>query len=341
MDGLRDVSPAPGSGVTGVSPTQGAVGEASGALATADAPAPGGDPMTDLGLVALTLIWGSNFAVVKWALDVLSPLALNALRFPLACLVIWLVVRATGPLPRIRKRDLPALLGLGFLGNAAYQVLFIYGLDGTRAGNAALLMATVPVWALLLAAVTREGTLDRTVWVGVLLTVAGVGLMVVGGGGGVGIEGVSLRGDLLMLLAAMSWAAYTVGSRPLSLRYGSLPVIAWTLWSGSAVLVLLGLPSLADARLTALGPGPWVAVVFSGVFSLGVAYLLWYRGVIRLGSARTSAYANLVPVVALVVAWYWLGEIPTAIQLAGAGVILSGILMARWGGRWLSGKGAS
>ncbi|TVR64821.1 MAG: DMT family transporter [Gemmatimonadales bacterium] len=306
-----------------------------------DAPAPASDPITDLGLVGLTLIWGSNFAVVKWALDVLSPLALNALRFPLACLVIWVVVRATGPLPRIRKRDLPALLGLGFLGNAAYQLLFIYGLDGTRAGNAALLMATVPVWALLLAAVTREGTLDRTVWWGVLLTVAGVGLMVVGGSGGVGIEGASLRGDVLMLLAAMSWAAYTVGTRPLSLRYGALPVIAWTLWSGSAVLVLLGLPSLGDARLSSLGVGPWIAVVFSGVFSLGVAYLLWYRGVVRLGSARTSAYANLVPVVALVVAWYWLGEVPTGIQLAGAAVILSGIVMARWGGRWWAGKRAS
>ena len=297
------------------------------------------DAATDLGLVGLTLIWGSNFAVVKWALDELSPLALNALRFPLACLVIWAVVRATGPLPRIRPRDLPAILGLGFLGNAAYQLLFIYGLDGTRAGNAALLMATVPVWALFLAAVTREGTLDRTVWGGVFLTVLGVAIMVIGGSGGVGIEGVSLRGDVLMLLAAISWAAYTVGTRPLSLRYGALPVIAWTLWSGSAVLVLLGLPSLADARLTALGPGPWIAVVFSGVFSLGVAYLLWYRGVVRLGSARTSAYSNLVPVVALLVAWFWLGEVPTGVQLGGAAVILSGIVLARWGRRWFGARG--
>ncbi len=298
----------------------------------------GRDRFTDAGLVALTLIWGSNFVVVKGALEVVGPLAFNALRFPLACVVLWVAVRRWGTLPRPRVQDIPALVALALLGNVAYQLLFIYGIDGTRAGNAALLLATVPIWALLLAALSREGTLDRTVWVGVALTFGGVAVMVIGGTKGVGIEGATLRGDLLMLLAALSWAGYTVGARRLILRYGALPVTAWTLWGGSLVLVLLGLPELAATDLGSLPVGAWAAVTFAGVFALGIAYLIWYRAVHRLGSARTAAFSNAIPIVALIVAWLGLGERPTGVQVAGAGIILAGIVLARWGAMWKQGR---
>ena len=65
--------------------------------------------------------------------------------------------------------------------------------------------------------------------------------------------------------------------------------------------------------------------------SIGVAYLLWYRGVERLGNNRTAVYSNLVPVFALVTAWIWLGEVPSGMQAAGAVVILLGLTAARWG----------
>ncbi len=296
------------------------------------------DRFTDVGLLMLTLIWGSNFVVVKWVLDSVGPLAFNSLRFPLACLVLWAAVRWTGRLPVPRRQDLPALAGLAVLGNVAYQLFFVYGVDGTRAGNAALLLATVPVWALLLATISREGSLDRTVWMGVGLTLGGMALMVVGGNKGVGIDGVSLRGDLLMVLAAVSWASYTVGSRRLILRYGALPVTAWTLWGGSAILVLIGIPELARTDLARLSMGVWGAVVFAGAFALGVAYLIWYRAVHRLGSARTSAFMNLVPVVTLLLAWAFLGERPAGLQVMGAAVIIGGIVLVRWG--WMLGRRA-
>ena len=100
----------------------------------------------EVGLVLLTLIWGVNFAVIKVALDTFEPLAFNALRFPIAAFVLWIGLRSQGPVPLPPREDLPRLILLGFLGNVVYQIFFIIGIDLTLAGNASLMLATVPVW---------------------------------------------------------------------------------------------------------------------------------------------------------------------------------------------------
>jgi drug/metabolite transporter (DMT)-like permease len=100
---------------------------------------------------------------------------------------------------------------------------------------------------------------------------------------------------------------------------------------GTAGLVLAGLPDALSTDFTRLSPLAWFAVAYAGFISLSVAYLLWYRGVQQIGSARTAVYSNMVPVVALFVAWVWLGERPTLLQAAGAAVILGGVSVARLG----------
>ncbi len=291
------------------------------------------DRATDLGLVVLTTVWGVNFAVVKVALEFLPAMAFNALRFPLAALTVYLVLRARGPLPVPERKDWGRILLLGIAGNGVYQLLFIHGLDRTTAGNTALLLATVPIWAALLAALRGEAALDRRVLVGIGITLVGTSLVVTGGGGGIGFGGATLAGDLMALGAAVLWAAYTVGSRELILRYGSVPVTAWTLWAGTIPLVVLGIPDLVRVRWSEVPlVGGWGGVVFAGVMALGLSYLLWYRGVHRLGSARTATYSNLIPVVALATAWPLLGEVPTWLQGLGAAVILGGVVLARTGG---------
>jgi drug/metabolite transporter (DMT)-like permease len=286
----------------------------------------GGDRATDLGLLALALIWGINFSVIKVGLDEIPPSAFNALRFPLASLVLWLLLRRRGPIPRPDPGDRVRVVVLGIVGHLVYQTFFILGLDGTTAGNASLILATTPVWVLLLAAALGEERPGPWVWTGVLLTVGGMGMVVLGGAG-VSLDRSRRTGDLLMLGGAMVWAAYTVGGRSLVQTYGSLAVTAWTLWIGTVLLVVVGLPALPPLGRISLGA--WGSVGYAGILGISVAYALWYRGVRRLGSARTSAYSNLVPVVALAVAWIWLGETPSGLQLGGAAVILGGLSLAR------------
>jgi drug/metabolite transporter (DMT)-like permease len=154
-------------------------------------------------------------------------------------------------------------------------------------------------------------------------------LVVLGGGHDVSLGSATMRGDLTMVAASVLWASYTVAGRTPVARYGALRVTAWALFVGTPVLVAMGLPSTIRTDLGAVSPGAWAGVVYAGVLSIGVAYLLWYRGVRELGNNRTAIYSNLVPVVGLFTAWVWLGERPSGLQLAGACVILGGLTVAR------------
>lgn len=289
------------------------------------------DLRTDAELLLVTLIWGVNFSVVKSGLEHLHPMAFNALRFPLAGAVLLVLLRMRGPLRMPDWRDVPRIVALGLLGNVVYQLFFIYGIDGTLAGNASLLLSTTPAWAIVLATLRGQERPGWRAWTGVAATVVGMVAVVLGGQQKVALGGATLTGDLLAAGGAVVWAVYTVESRDLVRRYGALRLTAWTLWSGGLVLVALGTPAVLDAGLSTLPMGAWLEIGFAGVFAIAVAYVLWYRGVGQVGSTRTAVYSNVVPVVALAVAWAWLGEQPTWLQVVGAVVVIGGMTLARLG----------
>jgi drug/metabolite transporter (DMT)-like permease len=278
-------------------------------------------------LLVMVVIWGVNFPVAKAALAELTPLAFNALRFPLAAITIVTALMLRGAAVWPDRRDRLKVLGLGILGNVFYQQFFIFGLDGTRAGTASVLLAATPILtALLSAAVGHERVSVRT-WIGVFATFIGIAIVVSAGGESAGTS--TLRGDLLMIGASLSWALYTVGSRNFITRYGSLPFTAWTLLVGAVILCLIGLPDVLATDLRGISTGAWIGVVYAGALSIGVAYLIWYHGVRMIGNTRTAAYTNLVPVVALLTAWLHLGEVPRIGQVAGAAVIIGGVTLAQ------------
>lgn len=299
------------------------------------------DRWTDAGLILLALIWGVNFAVIKFALEELHPLSFNALRFPIASLAVWIILRSRGPIRVPEKRHWPALIALGLLGNTIYQLFFIYGLAGTGVGNAALLLATTPVWTIMLSTLLGHERGSPAVWIGAAGTIAGMTLVIVGGSGGFELGTETIAGDLLMVAGSMVWAGYSVGTRKLIRRYGSLEVTAWTLWAGTVGIVLMGSLPLSRVPLSEISGAAWGGVLYAGALAVGLAYALWNRGVGRLGSARTSVYSNLVPVVALAAAWIWLSEIPTPVQFVGALVILASLFLARFGGRTRARAGAA
>jgi len=284
---------------------------------------------TDGGLLLLAVIWGVNFSVLKVVLGTLDPLALNALRFPIAAAALTLFLAPGSRRLRPARADVPRLIALGIAGNVVYQLCFIIGIDWTRAGNASLLLSTTPVWTVILSRLAGHEVPGKGVVLGVLATLVGMALVVVGGGQDVSLGSATLKGDLLMIAASMLWSVYTVaGARPVA-KYGALQVTVWTLWIGTPVIVFMGLPALLRTNLGEVSIAAWAGVVYSGLLAIGLAYLLWYHGVQKLGNNRTAVYSNLVPVAALVTAWLWLGEMPSPLQLTGAVVILGGLTVAR------------
>ena len=314
-------------------PTSAVVTPRNGASTGEPSPAVGSVLWTDLGLVTLSVIWGVNFSVLKVALREFEPLAFNALRFPLAALTLFVILRLRGPIPFPCRRDWIRIVLLGLLSNLVYQLLFIFGIDHTLAGNASLVLATTPVWTLVLATALGQERHGTVVWLGVLATLGGMVLVVVGSGAAVGIEDGLPVGDLLLVAAAITWSVYTVGAQDLTRRYGALPVTAWTLWIGSVGLVAAGVGPVLEMDLSAVSPLAWASVAYAGILAIAIAYLLWNHGVEHIGGPRTAAFSNLVPVVALVTAALWIGERPSALQITGATVIIGGVWLARAAGR--------
>lgn len=287
--------------------------------------------LTYAALAVLIFIWAANFSVVKFALSDLSPLAFNGLRFTLASLILWLTLTVGGRPYGIERRDWPALIVLGVIGNTVYQVLFIFGLAWTLAGNSALMLATTPIFTTLLSGMLRQEKVAPIAWTGVIVSVVGIALVVWGGTQSVSFSADTVRGDLTVLAAAVAWSIYTVGSNPFVRRYGALPVTAVTMWIGGVGLVAVSVPSFLTQDWSAVRPVSWAALFFSGAFAIALAYFIWYHSIRRIGNTRTAVYTNFIPVVALIIAWLTLGEEPTWLQILGAGCILGGTVMVRLG----------
>ena len=288
---------------------------------------PRGLTPTDALLALMSLIWAVNFIVAKAAFAHFSPLEFNTLRFVIATPVILLVARRFG-------RGMPArgdwgrFIALGVLGNTIYQVGFIEGLAHTRAGNASLIMGGVPIITALMSHWHGHERLRGRDIGGLVLSTVGLASIVLGSGKEMGFRN-TVVGDLLVLFATVCWAWYTVGMKPLVDRYGAFTSTAGTMAIGSIPLILIGAPSVLAHDLRAVPAAGWGAVVYSALFALVVAFIIWYVGVERLGSTRTATYSNFTPVLTLLIAWPLLRETPTLWQLVGAGGIFSGIYLTR------------
>jgi drug/metabolite transporter (DMT)-like permease len=282
----------------------------------------------EAGLLVLVFLWALNFSVIKIGLATIPPYGFNALRFPLAALLLGAVLLATGRLTLPARKDIAWILLLGVVGNLAYQLLFISGMALSRAGNASVLLTTSPIFTALLSAWLGHERIRPRAWLGIMGAASGIALVVGSGENGFRFGAETLMGDLLLVSAAAVWSIYTVGARTPIRKYGSVRVTAWTLWVGASLLVLVGIPDLVTLD-AAVSPAAWSAVLYAGFLGLGLSYLLWYRGVKVLGNTRTSAFGNLVPIFAILIAWPVLGEVPNVWQIAGAGIIIGGIHLVR------------
>ena len=283
--------------------------------------------LTDLLLVLMAVIWGVNFSVVKFATTVMSPLAFNSTRVAIAA-VSLLALGAALRRPWPSRRDTITLLGLGVLGNGLYQLCFIEGMDRTRAGTAALLLAASPAFIALAGRIRGVERITRRGWSGITLQMAGMACVVIGGAA-TPVAGGSMAGNLLILGSALAWAAFTVMLKPYTHRVHGIQLSAITMVGGAIPLILWSAPEILGTEWAALSATAWGAIAYSGFLALVVAYLIYYHGVRMIGPTRTAMYANLQPLIALIVAWLLLSEAPTIWQAIGAGAIMTGLLMTR------------
>jgi drug/metabolite transporter (DMT)-like permease len=308
-------------------------------------------------LLLMALIWGTNYALVKSVFRELDPQAFNALRMLLASAVMTAtshlarrttLMRAASPveLPstlarahslvhdnfhtpaRVTRSDWRRLTWLGLIGHCLYQYLFVGGLARTSVANGALIVSSTPIVITFFSSLSRRERPGRLHWAGTLLSLAGIYVVV---GRGAHIGGASMLGDLMLMGAVLCWAGYTLGARSLMERHSPVGVTAMSMVIGTAVYVPLVATHLARVPWAQVSTMAWVKLVYSAIFALCVSYTIWYAAVRVLGSARTSLYSNLLPIIAMVTAYVWLHEPIGATKMAGAAAVLAGVALARMG----------
>jgi drug/metabolite transporter (DMT)-like permease len=289
--------------------------------------------LVDLGMLGAVLAWGLNFVVVKYALVEMEPLTFNSLRFLLASGFMALTTYFWEGDLHVEREDIRRFLITGIVGNTIYQILFIYGLNYTTAGNSSLLVATNPIFVALISGLLRLEKISKGMWVGIILSFIGMVIVIANGPSGLSLGSETLRGDILTLFAGLCWAVYAVLARPLTKRYSSLKVSTFCMLAGTPGLLLAGIPSLINQDWAGISWQGWGGLVYSFLFSISLAYIAYTKAIGTLGNARTGIYSNLVPVVAMVAAALFLGDAINLWQVAGAIVILTGVYLTRSGGK--------
>lgn len=283
--------------------------------------------LTDVLLFAMAVIWGVNFVVVKYATHIFNPVAFTGLRVGTAATFLVAFAYARGGFT-LSRHDVVRLLFLGVIGNGLYQLFFVHGVARTRAGNASLIVGAAPAFIALVARARGLERVKRMTFAGIALSVIGVALVIAGSATSSNGE-TTLLGSVLVFLGVLCWTAYTIMLQPYTKRIDVVQLAAVTMVGGAVPLLVASMPALVATDWSSVGTGGWLALLYSSVISMGVAYFFWYRGLRVLGPTRTAVYSNLQPIVALLAAWAFLGEIPTIFQGVGAVTIIAGVFLTR------------
>ena len=269
------------------------------------------------------VLFGASVVAVRIAVRDVSPMALAFLRFGQG-----VVVLAAGlalfrrDLFRVARRDVPYLAMLGVIFYTIFPVTFNAGMQYLEASQAALLLATMPLWTLLIArGVARERLTTRQV-AGVALSIAGVAIVMADRG----LGRVSLTGDLLLGATAICGAVYNVLAKRALATYDGVTVTFYAMLFGSLLLA----PSLAGQRVDGLPRETLAMIVFLGVFGGALAFTLWTVALRRLSPTEVAVYINLNPIAATLLAATVLGERLSPAFGAGFVAVASGVLVVNW-----------
>jgi drug/metabolite transporter (DMT)-like permease len=272
------------------------------------------------GAMILTMvIWASSFAGIRFILREISPLALTVGRLAIASAfltLLALLLRLSIP----RREDGLRIIGCGLSGFGIYHWLLNAGAAHVTAGQASFIVSTIPIWTTLLAGKFLGEQITARVWTGLAIGLAGVGYMSLASGD----ASVSI-GSTLVLLCAICSGVNMILAKDLLARYRAIDVSIYTAVVGSLPL-FLHLPwtwlEVRDMSATA-----WLVMAYLAIVPIGLGYWLSSIALSILPASRTSQMLLLVPPMAALIAWIFIGETPSPKLFVGGPLVIVGVLV--------------
>ncbi len=288
---------------------------------------------TDALMLSAVLCWAVNFSFIKIALREFSPLGFNGIRLFFASFVLIIALFLSRQGFSLAKSDILKVFLLGIIGNTAFQLLFIHGINWTSASKTSVVMAMTPVFVALLSTLLKHERIHWAGWLGIAISFIGFYFVITKQVGTFHFSWEELRGDLLILIGNVFWAIYTVFSKPYLEKISPLKWTSITLAVGTVFFLPFAASDIVRIQWSEVSFQAWGALIYSGLLAIAICYVIWYASVRRVGNSKTAIYGYLSPVFTILFAYLLISERITLLQICGALIIFAGVYLTRSGYR--------
>lgn len=257
-------------------------------------------------LAALTVFWGLNWPVMKFAVQQFPPLAFRFLCLALGLLIVGVALVARGESLRVPRQHVAAVIGLSIPNMVIWHVCAIVAVSGLSSGRAAILGYTMPVWVALISVAFFGDRPTPRLWVGLVAAVIGTALLLAS-------EFDKLAGQpgyaALMLVAACAWGYGTILMRRIKPDVSVAVLLFWMMAITASVLLVLTYLLERDAwRMPNLGE--WGAIIYNAAIVFGFCHLVWFYLAQNLPPLASSLSVMMIPVLGVLSGAWLLGEQP-------------------------------
>ncbi len=282
--------------------------------------------MTYIKLVLTAIFWGGTFIAGRTIAGSVHPISAAFLRFTIASFFLLILTKKMeGKLPTLKKSQIVPVILLGLIGVFAYNILFFTGLQYIPAGRASLIIATNPIFISLLSAVFFKENLTLIKCIGIVISVLGA-IIVISNGRITDFMSYNFgKGEIFICCCVVTWVSYSLIGKAVM---NGLSPVASVCYSSVIGTVFLSVPAIFNGLIHDIGlysATDWLCLFYLGFFGTVLGFFWYYEGIKEIGPMKASVFINFVPISAIILAYFILGEPVTPSLFIGAVLVISGV----------------
>ncbi len=274
---------------------------------------------TKIALVLAISLWASAFVGIRAGLQGYTPGGLALLRFIVAAICMFIMQTRLPTRIQITLLDKALLFLIGAFGVGCYNIALNYGEISVPSGIASFIISLSPLVTLIFAVIFLRETISINMIVGMMLSIFGVGLIMLSETNEFNFH----LGLVYTLIATFIGGLYSVLQKPFLKKYHAIEVTAYIIW-GSMLFLLFYFPEMLNSLKTA-SLHSTLAVVYLGIFPAAIGYIAWSYSLKEMPASKAVNFLYFMPLIATLLGWVWLGEVPTLLAFFGGLIALLGV----------------